>query len=185
MALGWSAARRFRASPVPSASPVWRWPMGGTWPPTSSWWASVRSPNVEWLNGGGLRTGRRRGVRWRRRRRRSRTSSRWGTAPPGTSPRVGGAHRVEHWTGACERAAVAVSTLLAGRLSGAPVKAPYFWSDQYGQPGSSSRASRARRTRSPSKSGDLDARQLPGRSIAATAVRSRYWASTNHACSPG
>jgi hypothetical protein len=25
-----------------------------------------------------------------------------------------------------------VSTLLAGRYQGAPVKAPYFWSDQYG-----------------------------------------------------
>ena len=45
---------------------------------------------------------------------------------------MGGAHRVEHWTGACERAAVAVSTLLAGQYRGAPVKAPYFWSDQYG-----------------------------------------------------
>lgn len=45
---------------------------------------------------------------------------------------VGGAHRVEHWTGARDRAAVAVSTLLAGQYQGAPVKAPYFWSDQYG-----------------------------------------------------
>jgi NADPH-dependent 2,4-dienoyl-CoA reductase/sulfur reductase-like enzyme len=47
-------------------------------------------------------------------------------------PCVGTAHRVEHWTGARERAAVAVSTLLAGRYQGPPVKPPYFWSDQYG-----------------------------------------------------
>ena len=47
-------------------------------------------------------------------------------------PCMGAAHRVEHWTGARERAAVAVSTLLAGRYQGAPVKPPYFWSDQYG-----------------------------------------------------
>jgi NADPH-dependent 2,4-dienoyl-CoA reductase/sulfur reductase-like enzyme len=45
----------------------------------------------------------------------------------------GGAHRVEHWTGAMERPAIAVATLLAGGLhQGGAVKAPYFWSDQYG-----------------------------------------------------
>jgi NADPH-dependent 2,4-dienoyl-CoA reductase/sulfur reductase-like enzyme len=47
-------------------------------------------------------------------------------------PGVGAAHRVEHWTGARERAAIAVSTLLEGGYQGAPVKPPYFWSDQYG-----------------------------------------------------
>jgi NADPH-dependent 2,4-dienoyl-CoA reductase/sulfur reductase-like enzyme len=47
-------------------------------------------------------------------------------------PSVGWPHRVEHWTGALERPAVAVATLLAGgRHNGRPVKPPYFWSDQY------------------------------------------------------
>jgi NADPH-dependent 2,4-dienoyl-CoA reductase/sulfur reductase-like enzyme len=46
---------------------------------------------------------------------------------------LGRPHRVEHWTGALERPAIAVATLLAGgRHSGAPAKPPYFWSDQYG-----------------------------------------------------
>jgi NADPH-dependent 2,4-dienoyl-CoA reductase/sulfur reductase-like enzyme len=49
-------------------------------------------------------------------------------------PRLGRAHRVEHWTGAMERPAIAVAALLAGdgwtddRQAGIP----YFWSDQYG-----------------------------------------------------
>jgi NADPH-dependent 2,4-dienoyl-CoA reductase/sulfur reductase-like enzyme len=48
-------------------------------------------------------------------------------------PSVGAAHRVEHWTGALERPAIAVSALLAGGAhQGAVAKAPYFWSDQYG-----------------------------------------------------
>ncbi len=43
------------------------------------------------------------------------------------------AHRVEHWTGALERPAIAVATVLAGGLDlDAAVKPPYFWSDQYG-----------------------------------------------------
>jgi NADPH-dependent 2,4-dienoyl-CoA reductase/sulfur reductase-like enzyme len=46
-------------------------------------------------------------------------------------PSVGWPHRVEHWTGALERPAIAVATLLAGRHDGTPVKPPYFWSDQY------------------------------------------------------
>ena len=46
---------------------------------------------------------------------------------------LGRPHRVEHWTGALERPAIAVATLLAGgRHHGAPAKPPYFWSDQYG-----------------------------------------------------
>jgi NADPH-dependent 2,4-dienoyl-CoA reductase/sulfur reductase-like enzyme len=45
---------------------------------------------------------------------------------------LGRAHRVEHWTGALERPAIAVATLLAGGHNGAPAKPPYFWSDQYG-----------------------------------------------------
>lgn len=49
------------------------------------------------------------------------------------APRVGRPHRVEHWTAALERSAIAAATLL-GRP--APVLrsggVPYFWSDQYG-----------------------------------------------------
>lgn len=42
-------------------------------------------------------------------------------------------HRVEHWTGAVERPAVAAASLLRGDApaTGAAVKTPYFWSDQY------------------------------------------------------
>lgn len=48
-------------------------------------------------------------------------------------PRVGTHRRVEHWTGALERPAAAVATLLAGGAvePGVP-RPPYFWSDQYG-----------------------------------------------------
>jgi NADPH-dependent 2,4-dienoyl-CoA reductase/sulfur reductase-like enzyme len=48
-------------------------------------------------------------------------------------PRAGAHRRVEHWTGALERPAAAVATLLAGGAveSGVP-RPPYFWSDQYG-----------------------------------------------------
>lgn len=48
-------------------------------------------------------------------------------------PALGGHYRLEHWTGARERAAIAVSSLLSGgrqRVEGRP---PYFWSDQYGR----------------------------------------------------
>ncbi|MEN3319963.1 MAG: hypothetical protein V7643_3364 [Mycobacterium sp.] len=49
-------------------------------------------------------------------------------------PCVGLPHRVEHWTGALERPAIAVATLLAGgRHNGPPARPPYFWSDQYGR----------------------------------------------------
>ncbi|MEX5300386.1 FAD-dependent oxidoreductase [Kocuria sp. CPCC 205292] len=42
-------------------------------------------------------------------------------------------HRVEHWTGAAQRPAVAVAALLGADQAGLPpVKPPYFWSDQYG-----------------------------------------------------
>ncbi|MDX3589216.1 NAD(P)/FAD-dependent oxidoreductase [Streptomyces europaeiscabiei] len=48
-------------------------------------------------------------------------------------PRAGEHRRVEHWTGALERPAAAVATLLAGGAvePGVP-RPPYFWSDQYG-----------------------------------------------------
>ncbi|MEH3142272.1 MAG: FAD-dependent oxidoreductase [Mycobacterium kyogaense] len=46
---------------------------------------------------------------------------------------TGGTRRVEHWTGALERPAIAVAALLSGGLDcGTAAKAPYFWSDQYG-----------------------------------------------------
>jgi NADPH-dependent 2,4-dienoyl-CoA reductase/sulfur reductase-like enzyme len=89
-------------------------------------------PNIEWLWGSGLELGN--GVLC-------------GVGGETTIPNVvavgdcaawhdevqGGAHRVEHWTGALERPAIAVASLLAGGLhQGGAVKAPYFWSDQYG-----------------------------------------------------
>jgi NADPH-dependent 2,4-dienoyl-CoA reductase/sulfur reductase-like enzyme len=40
-------------------------------------------------------------------------------------------HRIEHWTDSRDRPAVLVAALL-GRPSAAPLRAPYFWSDQYG-----------------------------------------------------
>ncbi|MFI7481656.1 NAD(P)/FAD-dependent oxidoreductase [Kocuria sp. M1R5S2] len=48
-------------------------------------------------------------------------------------PRTGRHHRVEHWTGAAERPAVAVGTLLGTDPAVLPaVKPAYFWSNQYG-----------------------------------------------------
>jgi len=44
-----------------------------------------------------------------------------------------GTHRrIEHWTGAFERPALAVAALLDEDTPQRPVKAPYFWSDQHG-----------------------------------------------------
>lgn len=48
-------------------------------------------------------------------------------------PATGRHHRVEHWTGAAQRPAVAVGALLGADPDTLPaVKPPYFWSDQYG-----------------------------------------------------
>lgn len=48
-------------------------------------------------------------------------------------PRAGLHRRVEHWTGARERPAAAVATLLTGgAVEPAAPRPPYFWSDQYG-----------------------------------------------------
>jgi NADPH-dependent 2,4-dienoyl-CoA reductase/sulfur reductase-like enzyme len=47
-------------------------------------------------------------------------------------PLLGGHHRLEHWTGARERAAIAVSSLLSGGTENRTGRPPYFWSDQYG-----------------------------------------------------
>ena len=44
----------------------------------------------------------------------------------------GGHRRVEHWTGALERAALAVQVLLDSNAPEQPSKPPYFWSDQHG-----------------------------------------------------
>ncbi|MFJ5699551.1 NAD(P)/FAD-dependent oxidoreductase [Arthrobacter sp. NPDC093139] len=44
----------------------------------------------------------------------------------------GGHRRIEHWTGALERAALAVQALLDGDAPEQPLKPPYFWSDQHG-----------------------------------------------------
>jgi NADPH-dependent 2,4-dienoyl-CoA reductase/sulfur reductase-like enzyme len=88
-------------------------------------------PNVEWLGGSGLELAN--GVV---------CDAGGATSIPNVvavgdcaawyEPCVGASHRVEHWTGARDRSAVAVSTLLAGHYQGDPVKPPYFWSDQYG-----------------------------------------------------
>lgn len=40
--------------------------------------------------------------------------------------------RVEHWTGALERASLAVQALLDDEAPAQPLKPPYFWSDQHG-----------------------------------------------------
>ncbi|MBT8159943.1 MULTISPECIES: NAD(P)/FAD-dependent oxidoreductase [Arthrobacter] len=45
---------------------------------------------------------------------------------------VGRPRRIEHWTGALERAALAVQALLNEDAPQQPAKPPYFWSDQHG-----------------------------------------------------
>lgn len=48
-------------------------------------------------------------------------------------PAAGAHRRVEHWTGAMERPAAAVTALLSGGMTvPEPARPPYFWSDQYG-----------------------------------------------------
>jgi NADPH-dependent 2,4-dienoyl-CoA reductase/sulfur reductase-like enzyme len=90
------------------------------------------TPNIEWLLGSGLELGN--GVI---------CGAGGETAIPNVvavgdcaawhDTSLAAAHRVEHWTGALERPAIAVETLLAGgRHLGAVAKPPYFWSDQYG-----------------------------------------------------
>ncbi|MBB6346341.1 NADPH-dependent 2,4-dienoyl-CoA reductase/sulfur reductase-like enzyme [Nonomuraea muscovyensis] len=47
-------------------------------------------------------------------------------------PALGRHHRIEHWTGARQRATVAAATLLSGGTARPePARPPYFWSDQY------------------------------------------------------
>lgn len=45
---------------------------------------------------------------------------------------LGRHRRVEHWTGALERAALAVQALIDNDAPQQPLKPPYFWSDQHG-----------------------------------------------------
>ncbi|MEU7900656.1 FAD-dependent oxidoreductase [Nonomuraea sp. NPDC049152] len=47
-------------------------------------------------------------------------------------PAQGGHHRIEHWTGARQRATVAAATLLSGGTARPePARPAYFWSDQF------------------------------------------------------
>jgi NADPH-dependent 2,4-dienoyl-CoA reductase/sulfur reductase-like enzyme len=89
-------------------------------------------PNVEWLAGSGLQVAT--GVR----------CDAYGmTDIPAVvavgdcaswyEPELGAYHRLEHWTGARERAVIAAGTLLSGGQQRAEGRPPYFWSDQYGK----------------------------------------------------
>jgi NADPH-dependent 2,4-dienoyl-CoA reductase/sulfur reductase-like enzyme len=89
-------------------------------------------PNVEWLIRSGIALGN--GIECDHQGR---------TSIPGVvavgdcaawyDPRLGRTHRVEHWTGAMERPAIAVTALLngAGWAEERQAGIPYFWSDQY------------------------------------------------------
>jgi NADPH-dependent 2,4-dienoyl-CoA reductase/sulfur reductase-like enzyme len=91
-------------------------------------------PNTEWLAGSGVAVGN--GVE---------CDHEGKTTVPGVVAvgdcaswhdlRLGRPHRVEHWTGAMERPALAVAGLLRGAGApdepAAPTSVPYFWSDQY------------------------------------------------------
>ncbi|MEZ2389384.1 NAD(P)/FAD-dependent oxidoreductase [bacterium RCC_150] len=89
------------------------------------------TPNVGWLAGSGLDVGD--GVI---------CDSMGRTNVPGVvavgdcaawfDERSGRHYRVEHWSGAQERAALAVAGLLDHGAEARPVNLPYFWSDQYG-----------------------------------------------------
>lgn len=93
-------------------------------------------PNVSWLHGSGLEVGD--GVRCDHRG----ATGHAGVVAVGDcaawlDPETGRHQRLEHWTAARERPAIAVATLLVGarpELASAPrrERAPYFWSDQYG-----------------------------------------------------
>jgi NADPH-dependent 2,4-dienoyl-CoA reductase/sulfur reductase-like enzyme len=88
-------------------------------------------PNVEWLAGSGLTIAN--GVR---------CDAYGATGLPNVvavgdcaswyEPELGAHHRLEHWTGARERAAIAASSLLSGGQQKVSDRPPYFWSDQYG-----------------------------------------------------
>ncbi|WP_375501336.1 NAD(P)/FAD-dependent oxidoreductase [uncultured Jatrophihabitans sp.] len=88
-------------------------------------------PNVEWLDGSGLDVSG--GI----------VCDAFGaTALPGVvavgdcatwyEPALGVHHRLEHWSGARERASVAAATLLSAGTVQHVTRPPYFWSEQYG-----------------------------------------------------
>ncbi|MFD1939422.1 MULTISPECIES: NAD(P)/FAD-dependent oxidoreductase [Nonomuraea] len=88
-------------------------------------------PNIAWLEGSGVELGD--GVI---------CDEGGGTCVPGIvavgdcaawfDPAQGGHHRIEHWTGARQRAAVAAATLLSGGTARPePARPAYFWSDQF------------------------------------------------------
>ncbi|KZM72946.1 NAD(P)/FAD-dependent oxidoreductase [Nocardia terpenica] len=88
--------------------------------------------NIEWLRGSGLDLGD--GVRCDSggATRVSRIVA-VGDCAAWYDPAEGGHRRIEHWTAASERPAIAVATLLSGgRAPGVAPRPPYFWSDQYG-----------------------------------------------------
>lgn len=88
-------------------------------------------PNIEWLEGSGVQLGG--GVL---------CDAMGRTNAPGIvavgdcaawfDDAVGTHRRIEHWTGALERAALAVQALLDKDAPQQPLKPPYFWSDQHG-----------------------------------------------------
>ncbi|MGN9842167.1 NAD(P)/FAD-dependent oxidoreductase [Nonomuraea sp. H19] len=88
-------------------------------------------PNIAWLRGSGVELGD--GVL---------CDEGGGTSVPGIvavgdcaawwDPSQGRHHRIEHWTGARQRAAVAAATLLSGGTARPePARPAYFWSDQF------------------------------------------------------
>lgn len=88
-------------------------------------------PNVEWLEGSGIQL--QDGVLCDSMGR----SSVQGIVAVGDcaawfEEKLGRHRRVEHWTGALERAALAVQALLDHEAPQQPLKPPYFWSDQHG-----------------------------------------------------
>lgn len=87
-------------------------------------------PNIEWLQGSGLALGD--GVLCDA----GGSANRPGIVAVGDCAAwmdawLGRHHRVEHWTGAFERPAVAMASLLSGTSAGDAVRPPYFWSEQY------------------------------------------------------
>lgn len=86
-------------------------------------------PNIEWLIGSGVALGN--GVECDHQGRTSvPTVMAVGDCAAWHDRRLGRSHRVEHWTGAMERPAIAVAALLGGD-NPRQAAVPYFWSDQY------------------------------------------------------
>ena len=133
--------RRGARSPLPSSrtstaakatSPDSGWPADGYVAADVVVVGIGAEPNTGWLEGSGLELRRWRRVRRHGPHRTCRASWPWGTAPPGSTRQPGTHRRVEHWTGALERAALAVEALLDADAVPKPAKPHYFWSDQYG-----------------------------------------------------